>query len=215
MVQNNWQQLWQSALQFRGELQQTIFHWSSICLCSSIDPGSKDFPWCLGGNKWYHPRKEDCMPLPEGCQQEDSIWRVFMFIPWLLNCNEGAVPTPFWDLVYLWQHGKHHMKPLSFCHVLTTVMTAEHTCTLDSNFPRCALQRGGRLKLDLEGMKSILLLLREQPRLDTCTICPYLEKFLPHVKGVSSQFAVNFLNCVFNYFARKGPDEELCFFNVL
>jgi hypothetical protein len=88
-------------------------------------------------------------------------------------------------------------------------MNAEHTCTLDSNFHRHALQRGGRLKLDLEGMKSILLLLWEQTRLDTCTLCPYLEKFLPHYKGVTAQFICNFRTRVFNYFARKGPYEEL------
>jgi hypothetical protein len=55
----------------------------------------------------------------------------------------------------------HHMKPLSFYHVWITFMNAKHTCTLDSNFHRWALQRGGRLKHDLDGMKSILLLLQE------------------------------------------------------
>jgi hypothetical protein len=55
----------------------------------------------------------------------------------------------------------HGMKPLSFYYVWITFTNAEHTCTLDSNFHCRAIQRGGRLKLDLEGMKSILLLLQE------------------------------------------------------
>jgi hypothetical protein len=41
------------------------------------------------------------------------------------------------------------------------------------------------------------------------TLRPYLEKFLPHYKGVTGQFVCNFRFCVFNYFARKGPYEEL------
>ena len=90
-----------------------------------------------------------------------------------------------------------------------TFLCVKHTCQLDSHFHRRALQRGGRLKLDLSGLQGLLELLKERPRIAANNLRPLLEKFLPHYKGVSTQFVCNFRNRVMKYFARKGLNNQL------
>ena len=104
---------------------------------------------------------------------------------------------------------KSEKKPASFHHVKVTFLCVKHTCQLDSHFHRRALQRGGRLKLDLSGLQGLLELLKERPRIAANNLRPLLEKFLPHYKGVSAQFVCNFRNRVMKYFARKGLNNEL------
>jgi hypothetical protein len=101
-------------------------------------------------------------------------------------------------------------KPLTFYHVKITYVNVEHTCKLSTLSHRTALQKGGHLKLDLSKLQTLLLLLREKPRLvDTRTLRPCLEKHLPHYKGVSAKFVCNFRRRVFAYWARTAKDEEL------
>jgi hypothetical protein len=87
-------------------------------------------------------------------------------------------------------------------------LNVEHTCQLTTIYHRWALQKGGRLCLDLSKLQTIILLLCEKPRLDTRTLRPCLEKHLPHYIGVSYFFVSNFRKCVFNYWARKGEDDD-------
>ena len=80
---------------------------------------------------------------------------------------------------------------------------------MDTHSHRAVLQKGGQLCLDLGKVKSMLLLLLEKPCLDTNTLQPYLEVALPHYKGVTAQFAVNFCNQVFKYHTKNGGNTEL------
>ena len=61
----------------------------------------------------------------------------------------------------------------------------EHSCTLDTIFHQ-------RLNVDVSKMQTLLLLLEDNPRLDTRTLRPLLEKYLPHHKGVDGTFVANF-----------------------
>jgi hypothetical protein len=100
-------------------------------------------------------------------------------------------------------------KPLTFYHVKITYVNVEHTCKLSTLSHRTALQKGGRLKLDLSKLQTLLLLLLEKPRLDTRTLRPCLEKHLPHYRGVSAKFVCNCRRRAFAYWARTADDEEL------
>jgi hypothetical protein len=80
---------------------------------------------------------------------------------------------------------------------------------MDTHSHRTALQKAGRLSLDFGKVKSLLFLLLEKPRLDTNTLRPYLAETLPHYKGVTAQFAVNFRNRAFEYHTKNGGNSEL------
>jgi hypothetical protein len=80
---------------------------------------------------------------------------------------------------------------------------------MDTHSHRTALQKVGRLCLDFGKEKSLLFLLVEKTHLDTNTLRPYLVEALPHYKGVTAQFAVNFKNCVFKYHTKNGGNSEL------
>ena len=73
-----------------------------------------------------------------------------------------------------------------------TFLCVERICQLDSHFHRRALQRGGRLKLDLNGLQGLLELLKERLQIAANNLCPLLEKYLPHYKGITAQFVCNF-----------------------
>jgi hypothetical protein len=80
---------------------------------------------------------------------------------------------------------------------------------MDKHSHRTALQNAGRLCLDFGKVKSLLFLLLEKPCLDNNKLCPYLAEALPHYKGVTAQFAINFRNRVFEYHTKKGGNSEL------
>jgi hypothetical protein len=63
--------------------------------------------------------------------------------------------------------------------IVNLIIPARWTHTLP---PEMALQKAGRLCLDLGKVKSLLFLLLEKPHLDTNTLHPYLEEALPHYK---------------------------------
>jgi hypothetical protein len=93
--------------------------------------------------------------------------------------------------------------------VKVTFCNPNHTCKMDKHSHRMALQKAGQFCLDFGKVKSLLFLLLEKPRLDNNTLRPYLTEALPHYKGVTAQFAVNFLNHVFEYHTKISGNSEL------
>jgi hypothetical protein len=49
-----------------------------------------------------------------------------------------------------------------------------------------ALQRTGHLELDIEGMKDILSLLSQKPRVPYQILCSMIESYIPQWKGISN-----------------------------
>ena len=89
-------------------------------------------------------------------------------------------------------HRTHDSKPPSFLMVRVSSVNLNHTCTLSTIFHRSALQSAGRLSIDITKVQSLLILLRDSPRLPSATLRPLLERFLPHHKGINSKFINNF-----------------------
>ena len=87
---------------------------------------------------------------------------------------------------------KHSYIPPSFYMVRISSVNFTHTCTLDTVFHRTAMQSGGRLNVDITKMQSLLMLLEDYPQMNTMTLRPLLQKYLPHHKGVDSLFVDNF-----------------------
>ena len=54
------------------------------------------------------------------------------------------------------------------------------------------MQSAGKLNIDILKVQSLLILLRDNPRLPSLTLRPLLERFLPHHKGIDSKFINNF-----------------------
>ena len=117
---------------------------------------------------------------------------------------------PF-EICFNWIKLKTHVagKAKLLLQVKVTFCNPNHTCKMDTHSHRTALQKAGRLCLDFGKVKSLLFLLLEKPRLDTNTLRPYLAEALPHYKGVTAQFAVNFRNRVFEYHTKSGGNSEL------
>ncbi len=57
---------------------------------------------------------------------------------------------------------------------------------------RVALRKSGQAQPNLEGMNTILSLLKEQPGLPNTVLRPLLQKYLPHYKAMDSSFMRNF-----------------------
>ena len=117
---------------------------------------------------------------------------------------------PF-EIRFNWIKLKRHVarKAKLLLQVKVTFCNPNHTCKMDTHSHWTALQKAGRLCLDFGKVKSLLFLLLEKPRLDTNTLRPYLAEALPHYKGVTAQFAVNFRNRVFEYHTKSGGNSEL------
>jgi hypothetical protein len=78
---------------------------------------------------------------------------------------------PF-EIRFNWINLKKHIgavKAKMLLHVKVTYCHPIHNCKMDTQSHRTALQKAGRLCLDLSRVKSLLSLLLEKPRLDTNT----------------------------------------------
>jgi hypothetical protein len=61
------------------------------------------------------------------------------------------------------------------------------------------LQQSGHAQPNLNGMNTILSLLREQPGLPNTDLCPLLQKYLPHYKAMDASFMRNFSMCALKF----------------
>jgi hypothetical protein len=101
------------------------------------------------------------------------------------------------------------LKPLTFYQVKITHLNVQHTCKLSTVYHRRALQKGGRLCLDLSKLQTIILLLCEKPTARHQDAATLPGEISAHYKGVTAAFVSNFCKRVYKYWAGKGEDEEL------
>jgi hypothetical protein len=87
---------------------------------------------------------------------------------------------------------------------ITTVVTT-HTCGMCPIDMRVALQRTGHLEVNIDGMKDILSLLAQKPRVPCQILRPMIESYVPQWKGISAKYVNNFRRRVV-LFLMKNPD---------
>jgi hypothetical protein len=177
---------------------------------SQISQTAKEFcdAWgisstCLGKKiVCYHGKS----PTRNRSQQRVHLGVTRMRVP-SLNSQEYPFEIRF-NWIKLMKHVANRVKLL--LQVNVTFCNPNHTGNkMDTHSHRTALQKARRLCLDFGKVKSFLFLLLEKSRLDTNTLRPYLAEALPHYKGVTAQFAVNFRNHIFEYHTKNSGNSEL------
>ena len=123
-------------------------------------------------------------------------------------------PCPFsisYSLVNVYKPDK---KPGVFYLAKITTVNYEHNCCMSSMSHRVALRRSGQAQPNLEGMNTILSLLKEQPALLNTILCPLLQKYLPHYKAMDPSFMRNFKNRALQFII-QDPCHELSMQEVI
>ena len=101
-------------------------------------------------------------------------------------------PCPFFISYSLVNCTKYGRKPDPFYFVKVTSVQYNHNCPMSTVSHRVALRKSGQAQPNLEGMNTILSLLKEQPGLPNTVLRPLLQKYLPHYKAMDSSFMRNF-----------------------
>ena len=99
------------------------------------------------------------------------------------------------------------MKPNILHHARVTSVNYEHTCCMSTTSHRVALCRSGEGTPNLDGMNTVMSLLKEQPGLSNTLLRPLLQKYLPHYKGMDAAFLRNFRARAFNFIVRDPLNE--------
>jgi hypothetical protein len=118
---------------------------------------------------------------------------------------------PFKILYSYVNHKEINKKPGIFYRVKITTVDPNHTCQMSVAQHRLALQRGGKLEINVAGMQDILSLLSEKPRVCTHVLRPMLLKYVPKHKGLSSEYINNFRKRVMLYLLKHPDHEELTY----
>ena len=119
--------------------------------------------------------------------------------------RKSKVQCPF-KIAYSHQGKKTNLKkPGIFYRAKITNVVTTHTCGMCPVDMRIALSRTGHLEVNIEGMKDILSLLSQKPRVACQILRPMIESYLPQWKGVSAQYVNNFRRRVV-LFLMKNPD---------
>jgi hypothetical protein len=103
-----------------------------------------------------------------------------------------AQDCPFFISYALMGVIKSAKKPDVFYLARVVSVNYTHTCCMSTIAHRVALRVSGQAQPNLEGMNSILSLLREQPGLPNTILRPLLQKYLPHYKSMDPSFMRNF-----------------------
>ena len=118
-----------------------------------------------------------------------------------LNC-------PFFISYALMNVIKHEKKPNTFYQMRIVSVSYDHNCCMSTTSHRVALRQSGQGQPNLEGMNTVLSLLKEQPGLPNTLLRPLLQKYLPHYKGMDSSFLRNFRNKAIKFIC-LNPNCEL------
>ena len=101
---------------------------------------------------------------------------------------------------------KHSKVPLSFFKVKITWCNYNHTCQLSSIFYKTATQLSrGKVKLDLCGMNTVIMLLKTNPAIDTRSLRSLLAEYVHKDVAIDCTYMRNFRQRV-AYFHATNPN---------
>ena len=90
-----------------------------------------------------------------------------------------------------------------------TFVNLHHSHDLSPEYHRIAIQKAGKLSLDLSKLKLVLSSLRKRPHMPTLELRKDLSEVVPHFQGISGQYCVNFWRKVHLYFMKHPSNTEL------
>jgi hypothetical protein len=140
--------------------------------------GQKEITCSYGINRGKKPEELHADPTKQSTQKS--------------SLKRTDSPCPFFISYSLVNCTKHGWKPYPFYFVKVTSVQYNHNCPMSTVSHRVALRKSGQAQPNLEGMNTILSLLKEQPGLPNTVLRPLLQKYLPHYKAMDSSFMRNF-----------------------
>jgi hypothetical protein len=102
-------------------------------------------------------------------------------------------------------------KPGIFYRAKITTLKTVHTCQMDPQVHRIAIQKSGHLEVDISGMKDILSLMQEKPRVSAEVIQPMMQRYISVHQGVSAQYIANFRRRVLLFLIRHPNFSNLTY----
>jgi hypothetical protein len=129
--------------------------------------------------------------------------------------RKEATQCPF-RIHYSWvDYARSVKKPGIFYRAKITTLHLTHTCQMNPQEHRIAIQKSGHLEVDVHGMKDILSLMQEKPRVSAEVLRPMMSRYLSVHQGISAQFIGNFRRRVILFLVRNPDFSNLTYDQAL
>ena len=99
--------------------------------------------------------------------------------------------------------------PKIYSEVRITTVNSCHTCTLDTKYHRCAIQKSGQFQLDVTKMNHVVNEIRRTPMIAPSELQEMLEDFVPSHLLQNPRFISNFRNRVTNYILNNSDSNVI------
>ncbi len=113
---------------------------------------------------------------------------------------------------YSWvDYAGSNKKPGIFYRAKITTLHLAHTCQMNPQEHRIAIQKSGHLEVDVYGMKDILSLMQEKPRVSAEVLRPMMLRYISVHQGISAKFIGNFRRRVILFLVRNPDFSNLTY----
>jgi hypothetical protein len=133
----------------------------------------------------------------------------------IILSKKDTTQCPF-AILYSWlDFNRINKKPGIFYRCKITTLRLVHTCQMNPQEHRIAIQRSGSLEVDVGGMKDILSMMQEKPRVSADVIRPMILRYISVHQGISAQFIANFRRRVLLFLVRNPDFSNLTYEQAL
>ena len=133
----------------------------------------------------------------------------------IVPSKKDTTQCPF-RILYSWLDlNRINKKPGIFYRCKITTLRLAHTCQMNPQEHRIAIQKSGSLEVDVCGMKDILSMMQEKPRVKAEVIRPMILRYISVHQGISAQYIANFRRRVLLFLVRNPDFSNLTYEQAL